>query len=131
MKAVMIAAVAGLLPVSASAFIAENRLQVNPLPNGGFEVIGQPGSGPAQYWCAAGDYALRVLGAGASRPVYMTRGIGAPVTSDRKSAIQFSLSAPEGGQAADSLTLSLDRVGDRLSVAFASNYCLNFKNLDF
>ena len=78
-----LAAVLGLLPLASGAWQADNLLTVNPLPNGVFEVIGRPGSAGSDYWCAAGDYALRVLGASGTQRIYITRGRGTPETSDR------------------------------------------------
>ncbi|MEC7257940.1 MAG: hypothetical protein VXW58_08980 [Pseudomonadota bacterium] len=116
-------------PVAATAWTADNRLDVNPLPGGGFEVIGDPGSGGPDYWCAAGDYALRVLGARATDRVYITRGRGAPETSTRKSGVQFSLTAPADVPDGLHLFLKMRRVGDNLAVTFARNYCLDNKDL--
>ena len=40
----------------ASAFNAINNHRVNPVPGTAqFEVIGRPGSGPLEYWCAAAE----------------------------------------------------------------------------
>lgn len=127
-----LAAIGALLPASAFAWKAENRLDVNPLPSGGaFEVIGRPGSAGSEYWCAAADYALRELGASSTARIYLTRARGAPETSNRREAVQFSLSATEGGAKSNPPFLSMRRVGDNLSVSFAHNYCLDFKNLEF
>ena len=47
----------------ASAFTAINHHRVNPVPGTAqFEVIGRPGSGPLEYWCAAAEYARLELG---------------------------------------------------------------------
>ena len=132
-KTALIAAVFGsLLPVSAFAWKAENRLDVNPLPSSSaFEVIGRPGSAGSEYWCAAADYALRELGAASTTRIYLTRARGAPETSNRREAVQFSLSVTEGAAKSSPPFLSMRRVGDNLSVSFAHNYCLDFKNLEF
>ena len=119
------------LPATAGAWEAENRLTVNPVKDGVFEVVGRPGSAGAEFWCAAGDYALRVLDAGADAPVYIVRARGTPVTSDRKSGVQFSLSAPTRATPASSLFLSMRNVGDSLNVAFARSYCVDNWNLEY
>ena len=118
-------------PVAALAWTADNRLDVNPLPNGDFEVIGDPGSGGSDYWCAAGDYALVVLGAQGTDRVYITRGRGTPETSNRKSGVQFSLTAPATAPQGLQLFMDMRRVGDNLGVTFARNYCLDRKVHEF
>ena len=125
------AVVLACAPVAAKAWTADNRLDVNPLPGGAYEVIGDPGSGGSEYWCAAGDYALRVLGAGATDRVFITRGRGAPETSQRRSGVQFSLTPP--ATVPDGLQIFMDmrRVGDSMNVAFARNYCLDDKVVDY
>ena len=131
MRLSMICLALAAMPVAANAFIAENRHHVNPLPGGAFEVIGEPGSGGAAYWCAAGDYATRVLGAGGTQRIYISRGRGRPETSNRRSAVQFSMTPPAGADTSRSLTLQVDRAGDNLGVAFARRYCDDFRMLDF
>lgn len=125
-------ALLALTPVSAEAWRADNRLDVNPLPNReAFEVIGRPGSAGPDYWCAAGDYALRVLNAPGTARIYIVRGRGTPETSTRRSSVQFSLTPLPGETQSAPPFLSMRRVGDNLSVSFARNYCLDQKNLEF
>ncbi|WP_157960258.1 hypothetical protein [Albibacillus kandeliae] len=110
--------------VTAAPWVALNRNKVNPLPDGSFEVIARPGDGGAQLWCAAGDYAVRVLRARAADRIYITRGRAAPETGAGKSAVQFSMTPPPGvtpGQ--KTVLLNMKTVGDNLSSAFAQNYC--------
>ncbi|MEX0281255.1 MAG: hypothetical protein AB3N13_08720 [Arenibacterium sp.] len=126
------AALSVLLPATAVAWKADNRLDVHPLPSSdAFEVIGRPGSGGSDYWCAAGDYALRQLGASATARIYITRTRGTPETSNRLESVQFSLSPVDGQTTRTPPFLSMRRVGDNLSVTFARNYCLDLKNLEF
>lgn len=129
--ALLSAALFAVSPAVAGAWQADNLLTVNPLPGEGFEVVGRTGSAGSDYWCAAGDYAMRVLGAGGTQRIYLVRGRGAPETSNRKSAVQFSLTPPDGPEPRDSLFLSMRNVGDNLGAAFARNYCLDRKNLEF
>lgn len=121
-----------LMPSTGAAWQADNRLDVTALPSGdAFEVVGRPGSAGSDYWCAAGDYALRVLGATHGERIYLVRGRGAPVTSNRKSAVHFSLTPVEGAVQRNPPFLSMKSVGDNLSVSFARNYCLDNKSLEF
>lgn len=119
------------LPHTGSAWQADNRHTVNALPQGGFEVIGEPGSAGPDYWCAAGDYAIRVLGVAGTQRIYLTRGRAAPETSNRKSGVQFSLTAPAAAVQTSGPFLPMRKVGDNLSAVFARNYCLDNKNLEF
>lgn len=116
------------LPATGFAWKAENRLDVNPLPGSdAFEVVGRPGSAGADYWCAAGDYALRVLAAPAEARIYITRARGVPETSNRLEAVHFSLT-PGGGETRPTPPfLSMRRVGDNLSIAFARTFCAENK----
>jgi len=120
-----------LAPGAGMAWQAENRLEVNALSDGSFEVVGKPGSSPADYWCAAGDYVLRVQGITGTRRIYVTRPRGPSQTTTRKSAVQFSLSLPAGIRAHDGVFLTVRRAGANLSVAVATNYCIDHKSLDF
>jgi hypothetical protein len=127
-----LAALAVLLPTAGLAWQADNRLEVTPLPErAAFEVIGRPGSAGPDYWCAAGDYALRVMGAPGNARIYIVRGRGTPETSERLSSVQFSLNQPAGDTQPNPPFLSMKRVGDNLSVSFARNYCVDKKNLEF
>lgn len=126
-----LAAVATLAPLSSWAWQADNFLTVNPLPGGAFEVIGKPGSAGPDFWCAAGDYAIRALGAAGTQRVYIVRGRGAPETADRFRSVQFALSPPSGVTPKDSLFLTMRNVGDNLPAVFAQTYCLDRKNLEF
>ncbi len=50
------------LALPASAFVATNRYVVKDVGGGRFEVQSRGGLSDANAWCAAGDYAGRVLG---------------------------------------------------------------------
>lgn len=130
-RSFLAAGLLALMPTLAPAWQADNLHTVNPLPGGAFEVIGEPGSAGPDFWCAAGDYAIRVLGVESTQRIYIVRGRGAPETSDRKAAVQFALSPANGPDPRQRLFLSMRRVGDNLSAAFARNYCLDRKNLEF
>lgn len=121
----------GLGMSAAQAWQADNFHEVNPVGDVAFEVIGRAGSAGPDYWCAAGDYALRVLGAASNQRIYLVRKRGAPETSDRSQAVQFSLRAPAGADTTPGLFLRLNRVGDNLSAAVAQTYCLDRKNMEF
>ena len=76
----------------ASAFNAINNHRVNPVPGTAqFEVIGRPGSGPLEYWCAAAEYARLELGQPTRAQVMMVSPRGPSVTSGYRSAVVFQL----------------------------------------
>lgn len=113
----------------ATGWYAENDLAVVAMPDGAFQVTGKPHSSPADYWCAAGDYAIRVLGVMSTQRIYVVKGLAKSSTTGRK-VVNFSLTEPETRVVKRSLLLSVDRVGENLGVSFASNYCWDRKFLD-
>lgn len=112
-------------PTAAMAFRAQNTLKVNPEGNGQFEVIQRGGmSGAADIWCAAGDYALRRLGAAANQRVYLVEGKHIARTEERRRfGYSFSLTPPAQALQQTPLTLSLNAVGDNLRAISAQQYC--------
>jgi hypothetical protein len=110
------------LPNAALAFRSINGQDVNPMANGVFEVVGKPGAGPREYWCSAGHYARAMLRAAANQRIYITRGLGQSETTNRRSAVQFSLTKPPGDYQSG-YSLSIKNVGENLTAAAASNYC--------
>lgn len=129
--------VAGLLALvltffaaSADAWRAKNWHQVNQVSPTVFEVVGQPGSGAAEYWCGAGDYVRHLLRLPAVQRVYIWRAIGPSVGQPGRKAVQFSLSPPEAKVAPPGYSLSVKAVGDSLTAAAAFQYCLDSDPFD-
>ncbi len=112
-----------MLPGLAGAWTAFNRHEVQPVGGGVFEVLNEFGSGAQQYWCGAGDYAIRVLGTGATQRVYIWRAIGPASTVSGRKSVQFSLTPPPGADTTPGFSLSTRRVGDNMTAASAQNYC--------
>ena len=121
---------AAVAAAPAWAFTADNWHEVNPVSQVSFEVIGEPGSGPTQYWCAAGDYALRALGVAGTQRVYISKPSGPSATRPGKTAVTFSLNAPADGRDTG-ISLSVKDVGDNLSAVFAAQYCNDWKVREF
>lgn len=119
-------------PVPSMAWRAWNQHEVFPIGDGVYEVLSEPGSGPADFWCGIGDYATTQLGIGATQRLYIWRGIGPSVTRPGYKAVQFALSPPQGADTSTPLTLSVKRVGDNLTAAAARQYCYGsrFDELD-
>ncbi len=119
------------LPGAAMAWLALNRHEVSQLSGGVFEVVARPGSGAADYWCGAGDYALSVLRTSATQKVYLWAARGPSVSRPGAKAVQFSLSVPPSGPAPQSYSLSVKAVGDSLTAAAARQYCFGRRMVDF
>lgn len=119
----ILALATALAPGWASAWWAYNRHEVLPVSNGVFEVVSEVGSGAQQFWCAAGDYAYRALGAAAAQRIYIVRAIGPSQTRPGRKSVQFSLVPPPGADTEPRLSLSVKAVGDNLRAAAAQQYC--------
>lgn len=115
-------------PAVAQSFRAENRVVVNPLPGGEFEVIESHGFGARGLWCAAADYAREVLGAAGTSRVYVRQARGPSVTKPGRKGVIFTLD-PSGLQASRVFITggSLRIVGANLSVDHAYIFCADSK----
>lgn len=102
------------------------RLQVNPVNAHVFEVIGRGGTNGVEYWCSAADHAQRVLRAPWTARLYIARSLGPSVTTNRRSAVQFTLDPEAAGVTPSSPSLSINalRTGDSMSVQQAHSYCM-------
>jgi len=112
-------------PQTADAFNGKFGVRVAPVNDVVFEVVPRSsGSGPI-FWCGAADYARQVLGAGWSTQIYIARGRGQSVTTNRRSAVQFTLDPDAAGITPTGPSLSLNslRVGDNMTVQQANHYC--------
>lgn len=120
-----LAAALVMVPVAVLAFTAQNRLNVNPVNANVFEVIGRAGSSGADFWCAASDFAHRQLRAPWQSKIYIARSRGASVTSNRRSAVHFTLDPAAAGITPIDPSPSLNalRVGDNMSVQLARTFC--------
>lgn len=81
----------------AGGFQTHEGTRVNPVSADVFEVIARPGNEVNQFWCGAGEYARRALGAPPNARVYVVRAAGRAETMDAPSAVQFSLNSPGAG----------------------------------
>jgi hypothetical protein len=121
----MAAAWLSAVPAQASSFNARGGARVNPVNAAVFEVIPRGRNVGQAFWCAAADYARRVLNAPWTAQVYVARGLGTSVTTGRKSAVQFTLDPKAAGitPVPPSLSLNSMRVGESMSVQQATGYC--------
>ena len=112
----------GATGASASVFTIAGLQARGPAEN--FEVFVRAGRGSEDYFCAAGDYAKRALGARASDRIVITRGLGPSPTVGNRLSIGFSVQATAArSQGIDQLFLRLRQPGANRSVAFANHLC--------
>ena len=94
MRPILIAALislAGAVPASAQNAFATNGARVYALDANVYEVVGNSGGGYRLFWCGAGEYARRVLGASWSARISVVRGLGPSQATNRRSAVHFTL----------------------------------------
>ena len=113
------------LPFAAHAYTAKNRLTVEPVSSAVYEVVGRTGgSGPQDFWCAAGEYAFS-QGARNNSRIYLVSGRQPSVSKPGGTAVRYTLSPEDAGVTPISpeLVLNVDVPGDNLSVASAREFC--------
>lgn len=114
-----------LVAEASGAFTSRQGARVNPVNATVFEVVPRGGGRGPVYWCAAGDYAQRQLKAPWSAQVYVARGLGQSETTNRRSAVQFTLDPAAAGIApAKSYRLNAFKPGEHMSVQQAFSYCM-------
>lgn len=114
-----------LVPFDAQAWWAWNRHEVMPVSDGVWEVINEVGSGPQDYWCGIGDFAIRQLRTKATQRIYVWQGIGPAATRQGRKSVQFSLSPPPGASTERGYSLSIKNPGYSLNAATARYYCFD------
>jgi hypothetical protein len=101
----------------AAAFTAQNGLIVEPQGADRFSIPWRGKSGPADFWCAAGDYAIRVLHLAPSDVIFRAseppRRAGEPIA--------FTLNPEEAASATGLFTLFQKGAG--LTVGHAQSLC--------
>lgn len=109
-----------VIPMAAQAFVAENRVEVMPRAGSSFEVEPDPIFGVPGQWCAAADYAVRVLRAPWTNRVY----VQGPGSVSR--AVVFGMT-PAGATPSSitSVSNSANTPGANFSVQRAFAFCIN------
>lgn len=98
-------------------------LDVYPVNDKVFEVVERPGAMTSDFWCSAGEYAHRVLGASAVQRIYIWRGRGPAATVANRKSVQFSLVPPENAQERKGYSLSIKTPGFNVNTATAQRFC--------
>ncbi|MES0825182.1 hypothetical protein [Ruegeria sp. SCP11] len=113
-----------MLTTSASASFARFGYQTVALNNSVFEVIPRGRTDVDGYWCAASDFARRTLGASWQQRIYVKRGYGPSEATGRRTAVQFSLTPPDGVPQQSSGVFSAGfQPGFSMSVSAANGRC--------
>ncbi len=109
---------------SSGGFVARGGIRVEPVNADVFEVGVRPNAVEANFWCGAGDYARRQLGAPDSARVYVVGGTGPGTVSDNPETAQFSLQPPQSAQGATGRSGGWGpRLGSSKTVGLARNQC--------
>ncbi len=109
---------------SSDGFVSRGGIRVDPVNADVFEVGVRPGAVEANFWCGAGDYARRQLGAPDSARVYVVGGSGPGTVSDNPETAQFSLKPPQLAQGATGRSGGWGpKLGQSKSVGIARNQC--------
>jgi hypothetical protein len=118
MRALFALALLGVMLTSAAeAYSARNGFIVQALPGGMFQVLNRGGLSAQNAWCAAGDYAMSVLGV---QPGTLIWRVSEP-PRPRGASIVFSLS-PEGAATSTGL-ITLGQGGAAITAVTARNMC--------
>ena len=112
---------------------AINRFPVAQVDAATFEVIARGGRvGARDYWCAAGDYGLS-QGIRSNTRVYLAVAEGPSVASPGRTAVRFTFDPQAAGitPVSPQLSLSVDVVGDNMTLVAAQQFCGNTGILGF
>ena len=78
---------AAALPASAQSYRFAGNMIVTPAGQDSFYVSGVPAQTPVSHWCAAAEYAVKVLGAGYEQRMYV---VGGQKRGERRVLISLS-----------------------------------------
>ena len=114
-----------LTAAGGNAFTSRDGSRVNPVSDVVFEVVPKGGGLGRNYWCAAGDYAQRALKAPWDAQLYISRSRGPSETTNRRSAVQFTLQSSVAGDPEKGAFVSTNALtrGDNMRVRDAFNQC--------
>lgn len=122
LSALVIAALAGCVD-GASGFVAQNAHRVYEIGPDRFEVVARPRTNGVQYFCAAGDYAVRRLGAGAGETVLLVEPDGPSRTRPGARGASFALIATAEAPPRTGANVSMREAGENLLVGHARLLC--------
>jgi len=116
-----------LAPLPGQALTAPNGLTAVGSPER-IEVFARIRNAGSAFFCAAGEFARRELGAGATDRLTLTGPLSPSETRPGQRSVIFRLSAPERRGFTSSLLLWPHRPGASLTVAHAQHLCNDFRD---
>ncbi len=124
MKRIGILVSAFLVAAPAFATMPKNW-EVNPVNDIVYEVVSEGAYSGAAFWCAAGDYVERVLKRSPRTEIYVYRKGGPSVTTNRKTAAQFTLDPAAAGITPTDIGSDINElvVGGHMQAGLARNFC--------
>lgn len=113
------------IPQFADALTTRNGVRVNQVNSAVFEAVPRSSGNGGIVWCAASEYARRSLNASWQTNVYVVRGWGPSETTNRRSAVQFTIDPTAAGitPTGPSRSLNAFPVGDHMTVQRANGFC--------
>ncbi len=137
--AVVVAAVAGCNTAGGTGgFISEYSLQVLPSPTNpaDFEVLQKSPNGATDYWCAAGEYAMKRLGVSPASRVYLRKPSGPAEFREGRRSIGFTIApSPSVQQAAAAqgqrFTKTMRNVGENWGAESSRSSCFGANSVFF
>lgn len=133
MRRAMIIAICTLLPldVAAQAYRADNSLTVVPLNAKDFEVIEDRGEGARGMWCAAAEFADKVLGLPGDQRLYVKTARGPSISGAGRTGVVFTSDPSRvSGDVGSANSVSVSRAGLGLPMFHALQFCRNWRISD-
>ena len=105
-------------------FLAQNGRRVVPMPEPGvFEVLAKAGDGGPSFFCAAGDFADRRLGARATDRVVLIEPVGDSRSYPGTRGAQFRVMSPAEAPPSSGLFFRMNRAGESRTIGAALQSC--------
>ena len=119
--ALLVAAALAVPPAADARPKIALRTTADPTIENGVAVFRRAGAKPRDYWCNAGDYASRKLGAGSGAALELVRPEGAPGGPSDRPSVGFRV---VGGDGASGF-VTISTVGERHTLAQTRAFCLS------
>ncbi|MCA0869637.1 hypothetical protein LCL97_02250 [Seohaeicola saemankumensis] len=99
--------------------------EINPVNDHVFEAVSEGLHGGAAFWCVASLFVQQKLKAPMSTEIYVVRGGGPSVTTNRRSAAQFTIDPAAAGVTPSESGGNLNKlvVGEHMSVSRGRTFC--------
>lgn len=88
-----------------------------------FDILQNAGSGGSDYWCAAGEYAIKKLGVAPATRVYLVQPLGKGRLGRNSIGFSVNPNSVSGGSGANGFTMSMNKVGQNWSAEHARSQC--------